>query len=321
MADFLYMRVSERVDRAAPFVDALVQFLDERTGTGGTTAYNSLMIVAVNRPEFLQQHAGLLIKMLGSINKATRIQTTRLIAVLAMSHPEYVASAEKTLLHISSFNPDGELKNSASEALQVLASRLRPDEPTPMEDSERRRQEPETGGSLAEIMRRKAGKDKKVPAESKVNKKWLSIASAFSHKGDRAYKTDGEGEAEETDTDAINKIMDDFSDIAQSIKAEGEPAEKAEGTTASTAIQESPEEAELRRIMEKVKDDFSINASSILDALGMGHMAKKAMMDDARPRPAEAPAVMRPVSADSPLRPFPPAFSGLQPVQPAAMVP
>jgi ribosomal protein L40E len=299
MAEFLYQRISQRVDRAEPFVDALVQFLDERTGTGGTTAYHSLMIVAANRPEYFQQQSGLMIKMLGNINRTTRVQTTRLIAVLAMSHPEYVASAEKTLLHLSSFNPDAELKNSASEAHQILSSRLRPDEPTPMDDMERRRQEPDTTGSLADIMRRKMNKDKKVPYESRIDKRLLSMATNFARKADRAYKTEGDvAEQEESDADAINKIMDDFSDIAQSIKAEGEPSSQTASTEAAPhGVQESPEEVELRRMMEKVKDDFSINAGSILDALGMGHLAQKAMMDETRPRPTEVPVRDRPKRA------------------------
>ena len=299
MAEFLYLQVSQRVDRAEPFVEALIQFLDERTGTGGTTAYHSLMIVAANRPEYFQPHAGLLIKLLGNINRNTRLQTMRLIAVLAMSHPEYVAGAEKTLLHISSFNPDGELKNSASEAHQILSSRLRPDEPTPMDDMERRRKEPDTSGSLADIMRSKQNKDKKAPHESKINQRLLALATSFSRKGDRAYKTEGDGIGpEETDAAAINKIMDDFSDIAQSIKAEGGPASPAESAeAASQELPESHEEAELRRMMDKVKDDFSINAGSILDALGMGHLAKKAMMDEIRPRPTEIPVRDRPKRA------------------------
>jgi ribosomal protein L40E len=300
MAEFLYLRISGRVDRAAPFVDALIQFLDERAGTGGTTAYNSLMIVAANRPEYFQQHAGLLIKMLGSINTATRIQTTRIIAVLAMSHPEYVAGAEKTLLHLSSFNPDGELKNSASEALQILSSKLRPDEPTPIDDMERRRrEEPDTSGSLAEIMRRRMSKDKKAPYESRIDKRLLSMATNFARKADRAYKTEGDGVGpEESDAEAINKIMDDFSDIAQSIKAEAQPVAKAEIVEAAQPeVRESEEEIELRRMMERVKDDFSINAGSILDAIGMGHLARKAMMDEVKPRPAEVPVRDRPKRA------------------------
>ncbi len=183
VAEFLYMRISARVERAAPFVEALVQFLDERTGTSGTTAYNSLMIVAANQPEYFQPHAAPLIKMLGSINKVTRIQTTRLIAVLAMSHPEYVADAEKTLLHLSSFNPDGELKNSASEALQILSSKLRPDEPTPIDDMESRRRKPDTTGGLADIMRGRMVKDKKAPYESRIDKRLLAMANAFCPQG------------------------------------------------------------------------------------------------------------------------------------------
>jgi ribosomal protein L40E len=297
VSEFLYMRISARVDRAAPFVEALVQYLDERTGTGGTTAYNSLMIVAANRPEYFQPHAAPLIKMLGSINKVTRIQTTRLIAVLAMSHPEYVADAEKTLLHLSSFNPDGELKNSASEALQILESKLRPNEPTPIDDMESRRLKPDTTGGLADIMRGRMVKDKKVLNESRIDKRLLAMATKFSQKGDRAYKTDGDAAgSEEADTEAMHKIMDDFSDIAQSIKAEGGHARQVANAEAAPQEapehQESSEEAELRRVMEKVKDDFSINAGSILDALGMGHMAKKA--DEARPRTAEVPVRDRP---------------------------
>jgi ribosomal protein L40E len=198
-------------------------------------------------------------------------------------------------LHLSSFNPDAELKNSASEAHQILSSRLRPDEPTPMDDMERRRQEPDTTGGLADIMRRKMNKDKKVPYESKINQRLLSLATSFSRKGDRAYKTEGDGAGpDESDADAINKIMDDFSDIAQSIKAEAKPASQAAVTEAAPlAVQESQEEVELRRMMEKVKDDFSINAGSILDALGMGHLASKET-EEARPQPAEVPARDRP---------------------------
>jgi ribosomal protein L40E len=158
-----------------------------------------------------------------------------------------------------------------------------------MDDLERRRQEPDTSGGLADIMRRKVSKDKKVPYESKINQRLLSLATSFSRKGDRAYKTEGDGVGqEEADTEAINKIMDDFSDIAQSIKAEAGPASlPANAEAAPQEAPESQEEIEFRRMMEKVKDDFSINAGSILDALGIGHLAKKAMMDEVRPRSAE----------------------------------
>jgi hypothetical protein len=139
-------------------------------------------------------------------------------------------------------------------------------------------------------MRGRMVKDKKVPYESRINQRLLSLATKFSRKGDRAYKTEGDvAGSEEADNEAINKIMDDFSDIAQSIKAEGEPARqvaKAEvAQPQAPEPQESPEEAELRRVMEKVKDDFSINAGSIPDALGMGHLAKKEM-DETRARTA-----------------------------------
>ncbi len=284
ISEFLYWRIGELADHAEPFVDALIQFLDDQAGTGSTnTAYNTLMIVAANQPEYFKPHAGLLIRMLGSINKATRIQTARLISVLAMSHPEYVADAEKILSHLSSFNPDAELKNSASEALQILSSMLRPEEPASAGDMARSRQEPDTSGGLAEIMRRRMGKDRRD--DSRINKRLLSMATNFARKADRAYKTDGDGaEQDEADADAINKIMDDFSDIAHSIRSETVPqavTTKIVEEADVPATDEEADEAELRWMVEKVREDFSINVGNILNALGMGHMAKNTMTDGA----------------------------------------
>lgn len=292
IAEFLYLRVSEQIDRAEHFVDALIQLLDERSETVGTTAYNTLMIVAANRPEYFQQHAGLLIKMLGSINKATRIRATRLISVLAMSHPEYVADAEKTLLHISSFNPDAELKNSASEALQILSSKLKQDEPAPVDNGERLRQEPETTGGLARILRSKISEDREAISENRIDKGGLPIATNFAGSADQADRKEDEGmEAVESDAEAIDKIIDDFHDIARSIKAEASsdvPEKAAEAMLPEDSAHESLEEIELRRMMEKVKEDFSINVGNILDAIGMSHLAKKP--DEAWHQPAEVPA-------------------------------
>ncbi len=285
IADLLYIRVSERVETARPFIGALVRFLDERSGRGGTAAYNTLMIVAANRPEYFDGQTAPLIKMLGSINNLTRIETSKIIAVLALSHPEYVAGAEKTLLDLSSFNPDGELKNAASEAHQILSGRLYPDEKRPYDDSAKRnRYEEEQSGGLAEIMRRKMGKDKKVTYDSRIDKRLLSLATNFARKADRAYKIDGESQAayDENETEAMSRVMDDFSEIAESIKAQAVPAEAPAAQAAADGT-DTAEEAELRMMMEKVQDDFSITAGSILDAIGMGHLAKKAMMDDVKP--------------------------------------
>jgi len=309
IAGLLYLRVSEKVDRAEPFTGALLQILDGQAGTGGTTAYNTLMIVAANRPELFQPHAGTLVRKLGSIDRETRLHATRLVAVLAMSHPEYVAGAEGTLQSISSFNPDGELKNSASEALQILSSRLRPKEQAPEAVPRHREQEP--AGGLAEIMRRRAGVSEKKPAgESRIDKRLLSMATNFARKADRAYQADLE--AEETEKETIGKIVDDFSEIAASIKAEASPTKAPEPMAIEAAAPgtiESTEEAELRQMMEKVKDDFSINAGSILDALGMGHLARKAAAPEVpvrdrpkRARPAK-PEHVRP----EPARDAPPA--------------
>lgn len=302
LAELLYIRVSERAECARPFIGMLVRFLDERTGRVGTVAYNTLMIVAANQPEYFDGQTAPLVRMLGSINKVTRIETSKIIAVLSLSHPEYVADAEKILLHISSFNPDGELKNAASEAHQILSGRLHPDEKRPYDDSARRnRYKEEQSGGLAEIMRSKMGNDKKVTYDSRIDKRLLSLATNFARKADRAYKIDGESQAayEENETAAMSRVIDDFSEIAESIKAEAGPAE-APATQVAADGGDTPEEAELRLMMEKVQDDFSITAGSILDAIGMGHLAKKAMMDDVKPAHKEVSAPERPKRARRP---------------------
>jgi len=252
IAELLYIRVSERAERAQPFMGALVVFLDERMGKGGTIAYNTLMIVAANKPELFEGQTSPLIRMLGSINNVTRIETCKIIAVLAMSHPEYLESAEKALLDISSFNPDGDVKNAASEAHQILSGRLKSVEKRVPDDSARRNlYEQQQAGGLAEIMRRKAGKDIKQTGDNRVDKRLLSLASSFARKGDRAYKIVGESPAEyeENETQAISKIMDDFSEIAQSIKAEAKPVEAPMAQAAPTDDTDTPEEAELRKMM------------------------------------------------------------------------
>ncbi len=296
IAELLYIRVSERVERAQPFIGALVLFLDERMGKGATVAYNTLMIVAANQPELFEGQISPIIKMLGSINKATRIETCKIIAVLAMSHPEYLESAEKTLLDISSFNPDGEVKNAASEAYQILTGRLQSAQKSVPDDRARRNHyEEQQAGGLAEIMRRKAVKDIKQTGDNRVDKRLLSLASSFTRKGDRAYKIEGESPAEfeKNETQAISRIMDDFSEIAESIKAESRPAETPVAEVAAANGADSAEEAELRMVMEKVQDDFSITAGSILNAIGMGHLAKKTVMDEVKPRTAEIASTER----------------------------
>jgi hypothetical protein len=295
IAELIYIRVSERAERAQPFMGSLILSLDERSGKGGTVAYNTLMIVAANRPELFDGQTAPLIRMLGSINNVTRIETSKIIAVLALSHPEYVEGAEKTLLDISSFNPDGDVKNAASEAYQILSGRLKTGKKEPDYIPRRNLDEPQQAGGLAEIMRRKAGKDTKQASDSRVDKRLLSLATNFARKADRAYKLDGESQAEyeENETQTITKIMDDFSEIAESIKAEAKPVEAPMAEAAPANDTDSPEEAELRKMMEKVQDDFTITAGSILDAIGMGHLAKTPGTDEAKPRPAEVSLLER----------------------------
>jgi hypothetical protein len=103
IALYAYNRTSEDTDRSMPFIPALILFLEECSGTAAAISYEVLIHVAAERPEFYELHTALLTRELGSINNVTRIYTARIINQLAKTHPEYMAEAEKTLLHLSTF--------------------------------------------------------------------------------------------------------------------------------------------------------------------------------------------------------------------------
>jgi hypothetical protein len=298
MAIYLYIRVSAGVDRAKPFMGMLIAFLDERTGVAASKAYHTLMIVAANRPESFAQHSGGLIRLLGSINIPTRTYSAKLIAVVASSHPEFFPDAENTLYNLST-NPHPEVKSAASEAYQILTRRARSEgetasksQPSPMEEQK---------GGLADIMRRKSQDKVKPSGESRIDNRLLSMATNFARKAGRAIDPEEEEvpppAPHQDDGEAYTKIIDDFSAIAASIKSEG-PAvipspvpEQPVAAAASPTPAPEPaltEEEELRDMMRRVEDDFSITAGSILDALGIGHLAK----DEHDQAPAPMPALV-----------------------------
>ena len=84
--------------------------------------------------------------------------------------------AEKTLLHISTFYPDAEVKSAAAEAYQKITQNRAPS--LPEQDIPAQPAHDSTGG-LADIMRKKAStRDKIQGGDSRIDNRLLSLALA-----------------------------------------------------------------------------------------------------------------------------------------------
>ena len=277
IALYAYKRTSEDTDRSMPFIPALLLFLEECNGTAAAISYEVLIHVAAERPEFFEPHTALLTRELGSINNATRIYTARIITQLAKIHPEYMVEAEKTLLHLSTFHPDAEVKSAAAEAYQTIRQNQvehLPESAMPVQSKS------DSTGGFAEIMRRKASDtDKKQVGESRIDNRLLSLAANFARKSDMRNgqtRVKAESRVDNTDNEAMNQIMDDFSEIAGVIT--GNQDDESRGREVKPAEEKiSKEEAELRDMVAQVKMDFSESAESLLDSLGMKHLHKDQM--------------------------------------------
>lgn len=269
---YVYQRTSDNTDTSRPFIPALLPFLEECSGAAAAISYEVLIYVAAERPEFFEQHTALLTKELGSINNATRVYSARIITQLAKTHPEYMAEAEKTLLHLSTFYPDAEVKSAAAEAYQTIRKNQTQHQQEP--DVTPQFRSDSTGG-FADIMRRKASDtDKKQGTESRIDNRLLSLAANFARKSDMRNgqtRVKAESRVDNTDSEAMDKIMDDFSEIAGVITG-NQDDEPGSGEVRPAEEKISREEAELRDMVAQVKIDFSESAESLLDSLGMKHL-------------------------------------------------
>lgn len=303
IAGYARERVAGDIDRSAIFIPAMLLFLEEASGTTASISYEVLMKAAGYRPEFFESYAALLTRELGSINNSTRVYAARIITKLARTHPEYMADAEKTLLHISTFYPDAEVKSAAAEAYQTITqNRVPPQEP----DTTPQQKYDSTGG-LADIMRKKASvREKSQNGDSRIDNRLLSLAANFARKSDmRNGKAQDNGTPkgkagshDHDDSEAMDKIIDDFSEIAGVIT--GSADNDHEEKPAEEKI--SKEEAELRDMVAKVKMDFSESAESLLDSLGMKHLHKEQQgeLQDGETGPVEQEAAAEPKTQQMP---------------------
>ena len=208
---FLLFFVSQDDEYALHMMPELIGALDDDNRPLSAGIYQALQRLASEKPEYFQSHSAALIKLLGSINKATRAESAKLIGIIARTHPEYVARAMPFLQSLASFYPDTTVKRNANEAYQIIHRSIK-DEPSMQVTMKRANTE---GKGLADIMKVNAG----VP---------------------------------------------------------GNKAQTAQFT-----------DEELKDIIELTRKEFKNDAESILNSLGVGHLAVKGK--DGKPRQKGAP--------------------------------
>lgn len=236
ISNLLLVFLSTNVDYARLMMPELLTCMDDRNGPIGTNAFSSLMIVAIKKPEHFEQHSGTLIKLLGSINKSTRAETAKIISIIAKTHPEYVSRSLPMLEYLSIFYPDPHVKKSAAEAYQMLSARLKAEE------------EKHAGESV--IQRERAAAEKRPSSTGFADILRRNVSSGSPGNNNEADVKYGisPGTAQRQCIGPEDSKIDASSEMM---------------------------EAQLKELMEKVKDDFAINADSLLDSMGMSHLTRK----------------------------------------------
>lgn len=265
---YFLISIGKNVDVSRMVMPQLISLLNDRFGTIGSDAYETLSLVALKRPGYFRKDASLLIKMLGSINRSTRAESARLICTIANVHPEYFFGAISTLEYLSIFHPDATIKNTASEAYQIISLKVK--EAQEKEDKARALtsgngngngngvSEPSTGG-WAEVMRRKVtnGEAEAVLSPEPVPETPLVLEN---------------GQMPVTVTSFVELVTP-----------------------------ENNVDTDLKELMEKVKADFSNNAGDILNTLGISHLAKNEKKANKDP-PNEAAAPVAEKAEAAPVR-------------------
>lgn len=103
----------------------LIAAMDDTQAGVSAAAFRTLQALAAKKPEYFESHAAALVRLLGSINKATRAQSAKLIGIIARTRPEYVSMAMPFLQSLASFYPDAHVKRNANEAYQIIWRRMK----------------------------------------------------------------------------------------------------------------------------------------------------------------------------------------------------
>lgn len=218
-------------------------------------AYPALEILAARKPEYFRPHTETLVKLLGSINKATRAQSAKLIGIIGAKYPEYVSSAMPVLQSLASFYPDAHVKHNASEAYQVLYHGLRLDvvETVTMKVDDKPKQR---SLGFADILKKKAAELLSKPPQDTPGERQRAARSAA-----RDHLAHERGISEQAAGDLISKPP-----VQQEADVESDeiPLADMEGF-----------ESEIKDILDKTRDDFTNDAEGILNSIGVGHLSIK----------------------------------------------
>lgn len=234
---FIAVMVNKDIEYARLMIPELIACMDERYGTIGINAYNCLFAVATAKPEYFENKSGALVKLLGSINKNTRAKSAKLIGIIARVHPEYVSRAMPTLEYLSIFHPDPAVKNTASEAYQILSAGMKAREEKAVELTPPHHVQLVSGG-FADIMKRK-------------------VRESTHHISDSP----------------------DTHEIPADTASNESPDNAVDDAVASVSFEDDDIDYALKELMDKVKNDFEINAGSILDSMGMGYLKRNQKKD------------------------------------------
>ena len=152
---FLLFFVSENDHNATLMMPELIATMDDSHAGISSSIFHALHKLALEKPEYFENHSASLIKQLGSINKQTRAESAKLIGVIARTHPEYVSKAMPFLQSLASFYPDAQVKRNANEAYQIIwKSMKKNEEEAPVSI---RKDDNGNGKSFMDIVKTRAG--------------------------------------------------------------------------------------------------------------------------------------------------------------------
>lgn len=238
----------------------LIASLEYAYITNDADAYPVLESLAAKRPEYFRPHTETLIKLLGSINKKTRAQSAKLIGIIGAKYPEYVSGAMPVLQSLASFYPDAHVKHNASEAYQILYHGLKLDVIKPVVVKEDDRHKHRSVG-FADILKKKAADLLSKPHEP-----------GRSARGSSGRGTTGKSSSR----DRPSRDRPDIQD------GPGQPEEELNITDMEGF------ETEIKEILDKTREDFTIDAEGILDSIGVGHLSIKSRAKSSASTPTDS---------------------------------
>jgi hypothetical protein len=299
LALFLHCRTQERVSAARPYVPTLLKLLGEEMATTGAHSYYSLMIVAESAPQYFEHYGDTLVQLLDNPGFSAKTFSMRIIAVLASSHPEYVAGARETLHSLSENGAQELLRAEAAKAYKALRNvpRVEPDRKSTMlrDPAIASLYEVPVWQRAVEGHLTAAYSDTVLPVARRRSRRSIKREVLPSKRCDLYQEFVGKLKVEEQ----VKSFEDQIALMAPEATAQAEvqevaPVEPVLASPPATAeaplpaiempivvmqpsrdgVPELTGAVGLQEMMDEVQIEFSSQAGNLLDALGMGHLKR-----------------------------------------------